>query len=282
MTDKVFLGHGAVLRRVRLGVTGIAICALGLGCNAFNPAFLDLLDTEGTGVYAALDNAPGHVVILFVNNAEVDERLLNYLETSGGLVLTEAEKREIRPRVRIRVRVTFTDGASQVIEFVDGSSNLVDQSFNVQTTPDLNQNDLNNTVVLCDVARVEIEPGTDIEVFIPVELEVYEFREVQGAQGGEDIGTYVLREQIAPHFQALRVDNRDEDGNVILRRNIGVRDVPAPVPDPTCGSVVPITMNGVLTVPFLDEVTSAPSYDRADTPTEAGIGGRYEFIVSVQ
>jgi hypothetical protein len=46
--------------------------------------------------------------------------------------------------------------------------------------------------------------------------------------------------------------------------------------------VIAFLVDGVLSVPFLDGVSDAPSYDRDDTATEAGIGGRYEFRVSVQ
>ncbi len=253
-----------------------------LGCGAFNPAFLNLLDTEGTGTFASLDNAPGHVVIYFLNNAEVDERLLSYLESAGNLILTDAEKRDLRPRIRMRVLITFTNGVTQSIELIDGSSNLVDQRFDVEVFPDLNQNDLNNMVVPCEVDRIEIDPNSAIEVFIPVELEEYSFREIQDPGEAGAIGTYVLQQRIPPQFRALQMDGLDADGNVTVRRNIGVRDVPPPVPNPVCGSVIPISMNGVLTVPFLVEVTNVPSYDGGDPATVGGIGGRYEFIISVQ
>ena len=82
--------------------------------------------------------------------------------------------------------------------------------------------------------------------------------------------------------EILEADETDVDGNVILRRNIGVRDVPSPAINPLCGSVITIVVDGVLSVPFLDEVTDAPSYDRDDVATQATIGGRYEFRVAVQ
>ena len=103
---------------------GLLACLLSLGaggCGVFNPAFVNLLDPAGTGQFATLNNAPGHVVIAFVNAAEVDERLLAFLESTegGNLILTDAEKRALRPRMRLRARVTFADGTSQTIEFVD-------------------------------------------------------------------------------------------------------------------------------------------------------------------
>jgi hypothetical protein len=253
-------------------------------CTAFNPAFVDLLDPTGAQGLATLDNAPGHVVIAFVNNAEVDERLLDYLESAegGNLVLTDSEKRSLRPRMRLRVRVTFTDDSFQIIEFIDGSRNLVDQTFDVQAFPDLNQNDLSNSVVVCDVASVTLEPGTGIDVFVPVNITAYELIAVTSAGGVVTSVTFQPRERSTPQFRALQVDQVDEDGNVTLQRNIGVRDVPSPAINPLCGSVVVIAVDGVLSVPFLANVSSAPSYDREDTATAATIGGRYEFRVSVQ
>ena len=124
------------------------------------------------------------------------------------------------------------------------------RAFDADVFPDLNQNDLNNAVVLCDVSRIEIEPGSDIEVFLPVELARYNFREIQDPGEAGAVGTYVLQESIPPRFRSLETDETDADGNIVVRRNIGVRDVPAPVPNPVCGSVVPIIMNGVLSVPF--------------------------------
>jgi hypothetical protein len=247
-------------------------------CGAFNPAFVSLFDTEGTGAFQSIPNAPGHVVVTVVNNAEIDERLLTFLESR--LVLTDAEKRALRPRVRMRVRVTFTDGTFQTIEFITGSPNLVDPAFDAQAFTDLNQNDLDNAVVVCDVASVQIEPGSQIEVFVPVELTAYELIEITGA-GGDTVGTtFEARERRAPRFRALQVDDIDEDGNTLLQRNIGIRDVPSPVTSAACGSVIPIVISGVLSVPF--SITDEPSFDLADDTTIAGIGGRYEFLVSVQ
>lgn len=268
----------------RRAVLPLVICGLGLGawgCGSFNPAFVNLLDP--TGSLATLDRAPGHVVIAVVNNAEVDERLLAFLESAegGNLILTDAEKRNLRPRMRLRLRVTFTDGSFQIVEFIDGSRNLVDQNFDTQAFPDLNQNDLNSVVVLCDVASVELEPGTEIEVFIPVELTAFELVETTTTGGGASV-SFEPRERIQPQFRALQIDEVDADGNVVLQQNIGVRDVPSPTLNPVCGSVIAVVVDGVLSVPFLDGVSNAPSYDRDDEVTIASIGGRYEFLASVQ
>lgn len=271
------------MRRWALGGLLALTGAVLSGCGAFNPAFVDLIDQSGEGRFATLDNAPGHVVVQFVNNAEVDESLVAYLESAdgGGLVLTNAEKRALRPRVRMRIRVTFVNGIQTIFEFVDGSTRLVDPRFDTQAVPDLNQNDLDNSVVLCDVARVEVDPTSSIEVFVPVSLRVYELVQTTGV-GGNITTEFQLRDTLPPAFRALAQDQVDERGNVVLQANVGIRDFPAPVPGPLlCGSVVAIVMNGTLRVPFLRGVDNNPSYDRDAAAVVAGIGGRFEFEVAV-
>ena len=195
-------------------------------------------------------------------------------------MLTDAEKRSLRPRLRFRVLITFSNGSVLPIEFIDGSTKLIDQSFNAQLIPDLNQNDLDNTVVVCDVARVELLPGSPIEVFMPVEIT--EWEQVITTVGDDQFITFTIEQEHPPQFTPLEVDQIDFDGNVVLRQNIGVRDVPAPVDNLLCGSVVAIIINGTLSAPFLDGVDDGPSYDNGDLQTVAGIGGRFEFIVTVR
>lgn len=256
----------------------------GVGCGALGSGFVDVLDPSGNG--QTIDNAPGHVAVQFVNNAEVDERLVNYLtnlpaDAGGPLVLTPAERRALRPRVRLRMLVTFTNGIQTTFEIVDGSTRLIDPRFSADAFPDLNQNDLDNAVVLCNVSRVEVAPGSAIEVFIPVELKVYEL--VQVNTGGVSVGNrFELREQLPPQFRVLQLDQVDDSGAVVIRSNIGFLDFPAPVVEPLCGSVVTIVMSGTLRVPFLAGVDDNPSFDREDVVTVAGIGGRFEITVSVQ
>ena len=68
-----------------------------------------------------------------------------------------------------------------------------------------------------------------------------------------------------------------------LLNNIGTRDVPSPVTNPICGSVVSIVIEGTLSVPFLGAAgTGAPSVDNGDPNEVASIGGRYRFQVAVQ
>lgn len=259
---------------------GLAVWCM-TGCSALNPAFVDLISPDGAGA-ATLQPAPGFVVIAFLNNAQVDEQLISFLEGPGGLVLTDLQKRALRPRIRARVRVTFTNGSVNEWEFVDGTQDLVDQRFAAIVEPDLNLNDLDNAVVQCDVARIELIQAS-IDVFIPVEIEVWEQVEVATGIGNQVTNLFVRRGQIQPAFRGLRMDDVDQDGNTILKRNIGIRDLPAPVISPICGTVVTISMNGTLAVPFLTGpgiTTNNPSYDRGDAASEALIGGQYEFIVS--
>lgn len=257
---------------------GLAVLLCG-GCDALNPAFVNLFAIEDSPSLATLPNAPGHVVVAVSNQTDIDERLLDFLLPK--LNLTAAEVQALRPRIRMQVRITYVDGTFQTVEFIDGSSNLVDPAFDAVSVPDLNQNALNNAVVLCDVARVELEPGTNVEVFLPVEIIQFELVESTGT-GGNTVVTFEQRGTITPVFWGLQVDDVDENGNT-LQRNIGIRDVPAPTPSVICGSVVVFTIQGTLAVPFLDVVSpDAPSVDQDDQATVARIGGRYQFIVTVQ
>ncbi len=262
---------------------GLALCGAGLcvgGCTAFNPSFLALFEPSGGGSFQSLPPPPGHVVVGLINQTEIDERLLTYLK--GIMQISDEEASNLRPRIRLRMRITYIDGTFLTVEFIDGSPDLIDPAFDAQAFPDLNQNDLNNAVALCDVARVELEPNTSIEVFMPVELDQYQLVETTGV-GGDIVTSFELRGTITPQFWPLEIDTTDEDGNVILQQNIGVRDTLSPTPSVICGSVIAITVNGTLAVPFLDEVSpNKPSFDQDDEATEAQIGGRYEFIVTVQ
>lgn len=265
------------------GLLGIAAC----GCGAFNPAFISVVAPGAAASTATIDNAPGHVVMQFINNAQVDETLLNYLRTEGGLSISDAEVRNLRPRVRLLMQVTYTNGQVLRFEIVDGSQTLIDNRFQATAEADLNQNDLDNAVARCDVARVEIAPGSSIEVFIPVEL--LQFDQQETVVGNNVVIEYILRDRIPPMFRVLQPDQTDEDGNVVVQANVGIRDFPAPVINPICGTVVAVIMNGTLRVPFLQGVPDLsgvgqlndPSFDSGDASSVAAIGGRYEFLVTV-
>lgn len=258
----------------------VCVITLGLGgCDAFSPGFVNVIDPDGTSGIPTMDNAPGHVVISVINNAEIAERLLSHLERSGALADLEPP---FRPRIRMRVLVTFTDGTTQEIEFITGSGTLIEPPFDATRFPDLNQNDRDNGVVICDVARVEVNPNAAIEVFIPVEMTEWQLIESGEGSGGAVIARFERRAEIVPQFRVLAVDDVDDDGNVVLLRNIGIRVVPAAVTDLPCGSVVAIVIDGTLAVPFFDSEDGQPGYDQEDEATIGTISGRYEFRVSVQ
>lgn len=249
---------------------------LGLaGCDAFNPAFVNIVAPNVAATSASVPNPPGYVVVTLQNNVQIQPRLVDYL--LPDLDLTPAERQDLRARIRLRLRITFVDGTFQVVEMISGSGEFVDPSFNAEALADLRTNTLTNIVVRCDVASVQLEPGTNIEVFIPVPLEIWEVVEL------ENTIELQLRGTRPPQFQALQVDDVDEDGNVILLRNIDPRNVLSPIGNLICGTVVPVVVTGVLAVPFLDEAGSGnPSFDQDDENIEAVIGGRYQFNVSAR
>lgn len=275
--------HPILRVRAKQGMAfvGCFLASIAVGCSSFNPAFLNLVSSSvGQDSFITLPNPPGFVVLAMVDNAQVGEQLVSFL--SQTLNLSDADKRALRPRIRMRLRITYTDGTFQTVEMIDGSGTFVDPSFNAQSLPDLNQNSLTNIVARCDVDSIALEPGTNIEVFIPVELLQYAYVTTT-TPGGGSILTLVERGSLAPQFRPLLTDEVDADGNVTLQRNIGVRDVPSPVPNVRCGSVVAVTIKGVLTVPFLNVASGTPpSYNLADTTTIAQIGGRYEVVVTVR
>ena len=279
--------HRSLLRRRRgfsfaMPCVLTAMCAAFCGCSALNPAFIDLFDTDGK--LAQTENAPGHVVISFINNAEVDEQLRSYLTKGkpegGGVELTPGEILSLRPRLRFRVRVDFVDGSFNVFEFVDGSPKLVDADFDQQADPDLNDNDLDNVVVVCPVASIAIVGA--IEVFVPVAIE--QWRLVVPELGGDAFFVQEA-ENSADGLQFIQLDSDivDADENVVLKQNIGIRDSAVPVIGPSCGSVVAFVINGVLSVPFAPGLPTESPAVRIDDPQSVGsIGGRYEIEVQIR
>ena len=263
----------------------ILVClTLGLlvaaGCGVFNPAFLSSVDPAGIGGFTTQQTPPGFVVITFANNARVDELLLSHLESAagGGLELTDQEKQELRPRVKVPVRITFVGGGVLDVEFVSGSTKLVDPRFSAQSAPDLNVGSITNIVAVCDVESVTLVPGEPIEVFIPAQLTQLELVQTS-ADGGDIVTTFEPRALITPRFRTLEVDELDANGITIFR-NIGIQDLPGPTINPLCGSVIGIVLDGELTVPF-HPAGDGPSFDQDDDITIGTIGGRYEFRVTI-
>lgn len=269
--------HGRLGRGPRVAILVVTTVLLGFGCDAFNPAFVNLVvDPTTAASFTSITNAPGHVVIQVVNAANVDESLVNYL-TSLGVTLTANEQLNLHPRIRLRLRVTFTDGTFLTLEFITGSEGYVDPAKKQQAEADLNQNTFDNAVVLCDVASVTLEPSSNIEVFVPVDMTMYELVTVNATGDVASQTAFQSRGTDAFGFRPLQVDQTDADGNVTLQRNIGVRDVLAPINNVTCGSVIGLTITGTLSVPFFRPVDNTPSYDINDAQTIARIGGRFEF-----
>ena len=270
-------------RRLTRVVALIACCLVLPNCGAFNASFLALVDPEGNNVGSTADLPPGFVVITFANNAEIDDQLLSYLKRRG-LELTEKQEIELRPRVRLTVRITFADAAGTGnsfldVEFVSGSRELVEPIFLAQSTPDLNQNNLDNVLVVCDIQSVALLPGSPIEVFVPVELRQLQRVEVS-SEGGQIRTDFQVSALISPRFRTLQVDGVDA-GGLEIQRNIGIEDLPSPIQNPRCGSVIGIRLDGTLSVPFHSSSPDVPSFDENDTAAIGTIGGRFEFRVTI-
>jgi hypothetical protein len=246
-----------------------------MGCGALNPAFVNQL---GGGLAASLttvDNATGHIVVTFSNNARIDEQLLNFLLADAATNLPgllDVAAGTLKPAVRFRLLITYTDLSQATFEFASGTELLASPGFEEAV--------VTNVVFPCGVLSVELDPARPIEVYVPVELAEYELVQVAGAGGDVQRTEFEIRERIPAQWEQLEVDDTDEQDFVTLQRNFAPGDTPAPI-TPSCGSVVALVLEGALTVPFLIGVDEAPSYDRDDESTVAGIGGRYRFVTQV-
>ncbi|MFH0981496.1 MAG: hypothetical protein V2A79_08155 [Planctomycetota bacterium] len=265
------------------------------GCSALNPSAINVLfpaDVAASIGGATTENAPGHVVIIFINNTHFDGNVLNFLRNRGIDVDSDPN---LRPRARFQVQVLFSTNVITTFEFVDGSAvfdgvvTTVDANGVVTTTaatppPDLTENTLNNMVVLCNVAAVapavEItETTSSLEMFVPTSL-----KEITVTATELGLIRRELKSVTPPRFVPLVVDAVDETGAVTEVHNFGTRDVPGFPTNLTCGSVVTFVLNGDLTLPFVVDETNAnvPGYLDTDTPAQAAVPGRFELIVSVR
>ena len=227
--------HGAVLA----GLSALVLIVL--GCDAFNPAFLDVLGTK-IAPPRGPDSA-GHVVVALRNDTIFDERLLQNL-VDAGLDRALLDDPELRPRVRMLVAITFVNGDVLAVEFNDGSSTIVHPAVNLTALPDLTRTQQNNLVVQCDVRRVELLALP--AVFVP---DFVEFTRID--PGDENTAPFRVRTRVdEPQFVTLALDAFDQFGNTVTRRNVDIRDAPAPAIAPNCGSVVTITLSGTLGLPF--------------------------------
>jgi hypothetical protein len=256
---------------------------IGTGCDALNPAFVEVVLPEETQAQRTTENVRGHVPVFFINRTQFDGQLLDYLSSIG---VVDPAAADVRARVRLLVNVQFINGVTLQFEFMDGSQ-VVQGSVDIggetqfvgTLPPDLLEPELINQVVQCDVTRVEVVSGA-IEVFVPVFL-----KEIRIEPGGEGTDpTRQLEQVIPPAFRALQVDDVDERLNVVVTRNIGIRDQPGPVIDVVCGSVVAFILEGTLEVPFVQDENGAlvPGYLDTDEPSEATIPGRYRVITTTR
>lgn len=277
-----------VWRRNRLGMaaavlacgSGLATLPLG-GCDSLSPGFVNLLDPTGDLGFSSIDNAPGHIVIAVINNAEYDEQLLNFLGDNIPDGLTDEQKRTLRPSFRLRVRVRFDDAnnTTQVIEMGDdfGATDSISGEISLPTP-----SSVSNFVVLCkDVAEVTLDTASGIEVFIPVTLRSFQFVDLTNIAGGAEQVENVTNTD-PPRFRVLQRDVVDENGNVEILRNIGVRADPGSVMNPICGSVIAIVIEGTLSVPFESSQIFGPTFDQDNPASVGSIGGRYQFRLTVE
>ena len=300
--------HSAGRRLLVAAGLALACIASGTSCNltsAFNPEFVELFDAGGTGEYASVQNATGHVPVIFVNNLRYSSQLVSYLgklqeeRRLSGLENAQTPLSSLRPRVRIRIQVIYeTDDPNNTVqyEFVEG-----DGVFEVElreeededlglppppVDPNLTENTLSRLVATCDVARVEILVNP--QVFVPVFV-----RTIRVEVGDLAQQTRTLVATDNPQFRPILPDDVDENLNTVLARNYGVREAPAPAINITCGSMVGIVISGTVSVPFtapedepedefIAKQSSVPGFVDTDTPREASIPGRFEFLVTVQ
>jgi hypothetical protein len=284
MPDFVRLPFGAPGRkRLPAAVLLLVATAVLSGCDAFNPSFLEVAlpaDQSLEATAATTTNATGHVPVFFVSNARFDGALLDYLEAQG----VDINIPDLRPRVRVRATVTFADGTARPLEFVDGSqiTETTTVSAGETTTAtlpvDLLRPELNNQVLPCDVAEIRVD-AESFTVYVPVFIRTFQVEEV------EDQGLELrLLEILAPQFWPLERDEVDEYLNTTVVRNFPIRELPAPVFDLTCGSVVLYALEGTLEVPFVNEfnVSGVPGWNVDNEPTIEAFPGRFSVSTVVR
>jgi hypothetical protein len=287
-----------------LACLSAALTVGGLGCSTamFNDEFVELFDAEGTGQFASVDNATGHVPVIFVNRLQYSPQLVTYLEALNeerrlsGVPDTVTDLSTLRPRVRMRVTVAFENGEIAEYEFIDGDGVFEielreeeEEDLGIPITPvdpNLTANTLSRLVCACDVLAVTIL--LDPQVFVPVNVRTIR---VEVGDLAQQTRTLVVTD--TPQFRPILPDEVDENLNTTLARNYGVREAPAPAIDITCGSMVGIVLSGVVSIPFTrpednpeDEFIAqrdrVPGFVDTDIPAEASIPGRFEFLISVR
>ncbi len=243
----------ARLRSIGL-VVGIVWFTLAAGCDALNPSFVNVLlpSDVAQDVSSVGQTASGYVPILFTSAAVFDSELLEWMEEQG-LDVSDAD---LRPRIRARVFVQFQDGNSRTLEFLDGSqlsqltTTTIDETGGTEEVvatlpPDLDRPEINNQVLACDVDLVTIDlDQAAIEVYVPV------FWGIFTVETTDLLIQKRLLTLLQPQFWPLAIDVADAFGDITLVRNFDIRDVPGPVSQVTCGSVIGFVLDGTLRVPF--------------------------------
>ena len=255
----------------------MVLCLAG-GCSSvLNPSFLALFpqpapSDDGTVPQNTLENAPGHVAIMLVNNTQFDQVLLNYLASTG----TDISDPNLRPRIRLRVNIEFTNGTSNTIELIDGSS-VVEATFvgnELALPPELTEFTLTNVVPVCDVQLVS---PVQVEVFVPNTVTTIQLVET------ENNVTREVDVTVPPSFQTLEPDEVDDNNNVELVRNFDIRNRPVPVNNVQCGSVVAFEISGVLRLSFTNfDGNFIPGFLDTDDASQASNPGRFEFVTTVR
>ncbi len=250
------------------------------GCSSvLSPAFMDYFASPSPGQTGtvsgySMDNAPGHVPLFLINNTRFSQSLLDYLESTG----VDISDPSLRPRVRVRVNIEYTNGNTNTVEFLDGSD-IVQGDLDTNTLivpPELTEYTLTNMVGVCDISRIEPE---QVEVFVPVWLTRIEY-----VEGSDNVLYRAISGLVSPRFVVLEADELDDDNNVTLLRNFDVRSAPVPVNDVQCGAVVGFTISGTLTTTFdtINGTSFFPGYLLEDTVGQASNPGRFKFTTSIR
>lgn len=270
-------GFRGTLSRARVGVRFAVVVAINatfgfvLSCDALSPNFLSAIGLPTIGPSSA-----GHVAVVFRNDTQFDAELVQHLRDIG--VADELlDDPNLRPLVRFVVRVTFVNGEQLDMVFRDGST-VIDPTFDPTLLPDLTRDQLNNVIVQCDVARVEVIETT-LQIFIPVFFEI-----TRVDPGDENTPPFFVRlTRTAPAFELLERDEVDAQGLLLVQRNFDIRDAPAPV-FPLCGSAVVMTLSGTLRLPFETNANDVrvPGLFNTNIFELRTSPGRFQMLVSLR
>jgi hypothetical protein len=276
--------RGVTGRRGLRIAAGLAAVSAGwlTGCaDVFNASFLSLISTptpneQGQVPDITLDNAPGHVAIVLINNMQFEQRLLDYLATTGA-DLGDPNGPPPIPRVRARFQLTYMNGNTNTIEFISGSTVVEGTALaggGLSVPPELNEFPLTNFVAVCDIALIE---PVQVEVFVPVTTTSVGLVETQNTV------ERVVAARTPPSFVPLQPDTVNTDNNAVVIRNYDIRKAPVPVTGVQCGGVVGFTVAGTLEMSFtaiLGQIV--PGFLETDTVTQAANPGRFEFTTSIR